>query len=544
MTNSKNERTPLLEGSASVRIQNSSSSSHGTSTSVNRRRSMDDEDSKQSELRADLSKQFNMFCNPLHPCHRFLALFLMSFMGFGSYFCFDNPGALQTHIKSDMDVSTPQFASLYSWYSWPNVVLCFIGGFLLDSVFGIRLGTMIFAGIVVLGQLVFAAGAFFNMFWLMEVGRFVFGIGGESLAVAQNTYAVAWFKGKELNMVFGLQLSFARVGSTVNFNVMGPLYNAVHESYKGHTCLGIVLGIASLSCIVSFLCASILGWMDWRRGRILKTDAAQTGETIRLSDVKEFGTSFWLMTVIAVAYYVAIFPFVGLGQVFFQRKFNMTPNAANGVNGIIYVISAVVSPLFGMLIDKSGRNIFWVFLSILVSMGCHFTLAYTFWNPYIAMITLGFAYSLLASALWPMVALVLPEYQLGTAYGIMQAVQNLGLATMTIAAGAIVDSSGYLVLELFFLSWMTVALVAIIALWVVDLFDGGFLNLGVKERKLKEMEIKAMHREIGQRRSRVINTGRAGLLVTPSDTQAIIVPPRDFAIRNRFLSRIGAEVRG
>jgi len=38
-------------------------------------------------------------------------------------------------------------------------------------------------------------------------------IGGESLAVAQNTYAVSWFKGKELNMVFGLQLSLARIVS-------------------------------------------------------------------------------------------------------------------------------------------------------------------------------------------------------------------------------------------------------------------------------------------------------------------------------------------
>lgn len=66
-------------------------------------------------------------------------------------------------------------------------------------------------------------------------------IGGESLAVAQNTYAVSWFKGKELNMVFGLQLSFARLGSTVNFNVMGPLYNYVNQYYTGHTCTGVVL---------------------------------------------------------------------------------------------------------------------------------------------------------------------------------------------------------------------------------------------------------------------------------------------------------------
>ncbi len=60
--------------------------------------------------------------------------------------------------------------------------------------------------------MVFAAGAFLNKFWLMDAGRFIFGMGGENLQVAQNAYAVGWFKGKELNMVFGLQLSMARIG--------------------------------------------------------------------------------------------------------------------------------------------------------------------------------------------------------------------------------------------------------------------------------------------------------------------------------------------
>ena len=66
--------------------------------------------------------------------------------------------------------------------------------------------------------------------------------------MAQNTYAVSWFKGKELNMVFGLQLSFARLGSTVNFNVMGPLYQYVSQFYSGYTCTGVVLMIGKLHC--------------------------------------------------------------------------------------------------------------------------------------------------------------------------------------------------------------------------------------------------------------------------------------------------------
>ena len=49
--------------------------------------------------------------------------------------------------------------------------------------------------------------------WIQTIIILFDRIGGESLCVAQNTYAVSWFKGRELNMVFGLQLSFSRVVS-------------------------------------------------------------------------------------------------------------------------------------------------------------------------------------------------------------------------------------------------------------------------------------------------------------------------------------------
>lgn len=113
----------------------------------------------------------------------------------------------------------------------------------------------------------------------MQIGRFIFGIGGESLAVAQNTYAVSWFKGKELNMVFGFQLSVARVGSTVNFSVMAPLYKYIERwGIAPHTAVGWTLMIAGLTCIMSFLCAILLGWMDKRADRILKKSVSESGE--------------------------------------------------------------------------------------------------------------------------------------------------------------------------------------------------------------------------------------------------------------------------
>jgi hypothetical protein len=86
-----------------------------------------------------------------------------------------------------------------------------VGGVLIDKWLGVARGAAIFCGFVVIGQVVFGLGGFFRLIWLMNMGRFIFGIGGESLATAQSAYAVSWFLGKQLNFVFGLQLSFARV---------------------------------------------------------------------------------------------------------------------------------------------------------------------------------------------------------------------------------------------------------------------------------------------------------------------------------------------
>ena len=133
-----------------------------------------------------------------------------------------------------------------------------------------------------LGQALTALGAFNNSFAIMEMSRVVFGIGGESLAVAQNTYASAWFKGKALNMVFGFQLSFARVGSTANFQIVGRLFKYLNETlgYSGTNALGWTFTLAGITTIFSLVGAILLGFMDKRRSRILRHDL-QEQEKVR-----------------------------------------------------------------------------------------------------------------------------------------------------------------------------------------------------------------------------------------------------------------------
>ncbi|XP_054651215.1 major facilitator superfamily domain-containing protein 1 isoform X1 [Dunckerocampus dactyliophorus] len=429
-------------------------------------------------------------CDPAHLLHRIVVLVFMCFLGFGSYFCYDNPAALQTQVLQDLSLNTARFMQLYAWYSWPNVILCFFGGFLIDRVFGIRLGTILFSLFVCVGQVIFAIGALVNYFWLMEIGRFIFGIGGESLAVAQNTYAVNWFKGKELNLVFGLQLSMARLGSTVNMNIMGWVYSkvALLVGPPGYRTLGVSLMIAAVTCIFSLICALVLAFLDKRAEKILQKEQGKTGEVIKLTDVKDFPFPLWIIFIICVSYYVAIFPFIGLGQMLFIEKFNFSPAEARAVNSIVYIISAPASPILGFMVDKTGKNVIWVICAVCTTLASHMMLAFTFWNPWIAMSLLGVSYSLLACALWPMVAFVVPEHQLGTAYGFMQSIQNLGLALIAMAAGAILDNKGYLVLQVFFCICICIALMAVVMLYFVDYLRGGDLNRSAAARAKLQKE--------------------------------------------------------
>ena len=76
----------------------------------------------------------------------------------------------------------------------------------------------------------------------------------------------------------------------------------------------------------------ILGVMDKRRETILNLEQ-DDGEVVRLRDLISFPAVFWFCSVVCLAYYVAIFPFISLGQVFFMKKFDMTSSEANFING-------------------------------------------------------------------------------------------------------------------------------------------------------------------------------------------------------------------
>ena len=88
-------------------------------------------------------------------------------------------------------------------YSVPNVILPFFGGYFIDKL-GVRRMLLVFVSLVTAGQALFALGVSLHdrslgvhdmkSWYVMFAGRVLFGLGGESMTVAQSTFIVEWFK--------------------------------------------------------------------------------------------------------------------------------------------------------------------------------------------------------------------------------------------------------------------------------------------------------------------------------------------------------------
>ena len=88
----------------------------------------------------------------------------------------------------------------------------------------------------------------------------------------------------------------------------GPKYSAGGPGVVSHE--GVSVGL--LYCILSLLCAVVLGLFDWRAEKILKRKDEKKEEKISFRDIKDFPLRLWLIFLICVAYYVTVFPFIGL----------------------------------------------------------------------------------------------------------------------------------------------------------------------------------------------------------------------------------------
>lgn len=167
-------------------------------------------------------------------------------------------------------------------------------------------------------------GAVFSAYWLLIVGRVVYGLGGECLCVAQNVVISNWFRDKNLALALGLNISVSRLGSTFNSIITPRVFGLIPESpYLVPLLLGLVM------TVLSWLVGLVLNWLDResdrREGKLnIRQSAIDDAEKIKLSDIKEFSLPLWILTANCALIYGAFFALNGNANDLLNKKFNIS----------------------------------------------------------------------------------------------------------------------------------------------------------------------------------------------------------------------------
>ncbi|HTQ53988.1 MAG TPA: MFS transporter [Bryobacteraceae bacterium] len=425
---------------------------------------------------------------PFHPAgrpYRFTILTFAALMAFGSYFAYDSIGAMATTLIQVFHTDRATIGTMYTMYSIAAVFAVLGAGVLIDRV-GVRRASLICSTFVVVGAAIVAAAPGVPV---MYAGRILFGIGSESMIVAQSAITARWFTGKELAMAFGMTLTIARLGTLFSFNTEQLL--AARMGYRG------ALWIAAALCLFSLVCNWIYTLMDRHAEPILKLPEAGSGDKITWSDVGKFRASYWFAVGICVTFYSAIFPFTDLATDFFHDKwglplasgeglsflggvfYNFTHmfTTAQGVTSIIIAASMVLAPFAGNFVDRVGHRARLMVLGSLLMIPAHLMLGLTHISPVLSMIVLGAAFVLVPACIWPSVPLIVDAQRVGTAFGLMTAIQNIGLGTYPMVNGALRDAThGYTASQIMFSALGFCGLVFSLLLLRADTKEGGRLE--------------------------------------------------------------------
>ncbi|HGY55571.1 MAG TPA: MFS transporter [Caldithrix abyssi] len=432
------------------------------------------------------SAQARGFFHPAGKPYRFVILFFVSMLTFGSYFAYDIIGAIAPRLVEELGAARGTVGAFYTVYSIAAIISVLLGGFLIDYL-GTRKASMLFSVLVFIGA---ALVALANSIEVLFIGRFIFGAGSEPLVVAQSAILSRWFKGKELALSFGIALTVSRLGTLFSFN-MGELIATHYGGYK------YALIAATLFCLISLIANLVYIIMDRRGEKILQLEDEGAEEKIDFSVVKNFKASFWYIAMLCVLFYSAIFPFTALSTDFFVDKWQIAKVAessggffaqafnnflhmfstAGGISSIIIFASMVFAPFAGHLVDKVGRRASLMIVGSILLIPSYLMLALTNIYPAYSMIILGAAFVLVPAAMWPSVPLIVKKEQVGTAFGLITFIQNIGLALFPYLNGKLRDvTHSYTASMLMFASLGIFGLIFAFLLKKADSRESGILE--------------------------------------------------------------------
>lgn len=328
---------------------------------------------------------------------RWMALLLLALAMFCAYIFMDILSPIKDLMQTQRGWDSDAFGTMQGSETFLNVFVFFLifAGIILDKM-GVRFTALLSGAVMLLGAIIkwyaisdsFIGSGLETWFTnnlnhipvfeqlnvspfyegmpasakLAACGFMLFGCGAEMGGITVSRGIVKWFKGREMALAMGSEMALARLG-VATCMIFSPFFAKLGGvvSVSRSVAFGVVLlCIAMIMLVVYF-------FMD-------KKLDAQTGEAeekddpFKISDLGQILTSsgFWLVSLLCVLYYSAIFPFQKYAVNMLQCNLSFTEVPADSfwasssvtiIQYVIMLVVAVTAFMFNFLKNKSFKYV-------------------------------------------------------------------------------------------------------------------------------------------------------------------------------------------
>ena len=312
---------------------------------------------------------------------------------------------------------------------------------------------------------------------LSAIGFMIFGCGVEMAGITVSRGIVKWFKGREMALAMGSEMALARLGVATCM-----IFSPVFANLGGDVSVSRSVAFAVVLLMIALIMFIVYFFMDKKLDE-QSGEAEEKDEPFKVSDLGKILSSwaFWLVALLCVLYYSAIFPFQKYAVNMLQCNLTFTDVPAESfwatdtVTVIQYVIMIVIAitafvsnfqkkagAKYGFLalsitalvvycymgyMRQSAAAIFAVFPLLAVGITPILGNYVDYKGKAASMLVLGASFSLVPASLWPSVPKLVDSKIIGSAYALIFWIQNIGLWLFPMLIGKILDKTNPQIVE-------------------------------------------------------------------------------------------------
>lgn len=407
---------------------------------------------------------------------RWTALVLLASAMFFAYMFVDILSPLQALLQETRGWGPDDYGTYAGSETFLNVFVFFLifAGIILDKI-GVRNTALLSSLLMVIGTIVkywaisdafigSSADIFLKDFWtffpftestsssakMASFAFMIFGCGVEMAGITVSKGIVKWFKGKEMALAMGLEMAIARIGVAAAM-LLSPLFAGPNKLFTTVDVSRPVL-LCVILMLIGFISFSVYFFMDKKLEKQMGESGEEPEEPFKITDLGKIFSSkvFWVVSLLCVLYYSAIFPFQKYAVNMLQCNLGYSAETCGLIFAVFPLGAAAITPFLGSFLDHKGKGATMLIFGALLMIICHTTFALilpitkgTLIAPiiaFLAIILLGISFSLVPAALWPSVPKLIDNKLLGSAYAVIFWIQNIGLFAFPMIIGKVLKA--------------------------------------------------------------------------------------------------------